>query len=127
MSKLNIIFRKEVTVDLNSYYPNFPPALRKQIDDALFKLLGGSESRKGKVNGRENVSSAGVNDAVILRRLPHHTMRTASATAALLADYKPGTEVLREDLLKAAVSLYKMDASSVIHNLIRRGYFEVVK
>lgn len=126
MAKIKIIFRKELWADINTYYPNFSPGLRKQIDNAIYKLLGGQEV-KGSHPRQKDLSTAGAADAVILKRTPHLCLRHNSKTAALLSNYKVGGEYMKDDVIKAAVDKHGMEGSNIIHNLLKQKYFEVVK
>jgi hypothetical protein len=127
MAKLKITFRKEVWADLNAYYPNFPPALRKAIDNAIYKLLGGQET-KAPIQ-RSNVSTSGANKGVIYRLTGKVPERKNTKMGALLADiasnYKSG-ECLKEDVLKLATQ-HKMQESSVLHNAVGHKYLELVE
>lgn len=130
MAKQKIVFRKEMWIDINEYYPNFPTGLRRQIDNAIYKLLGGQETKppRGELPQRRKVPSAsGAADAVILKRTPKETLRVNSRLAALLKNYECGHEYLKEDVIKRAVSQHGMEGSNVIHNLLNQEYFEIVK
>jgi len=48
VSNIKVQFRREVDVDLNAYYPSFSRKLREEIDEQLFKLLGGAPPKAGK-------------------------------------------------------------------------------
>ncbi len=125
MAKLKITFRKEVWADLNAYYPSFSPGLRKSIDNAIYKLLGGQEIPEPKGNNKSKyIPIAGT---VIIKRTTKECSRPASKTAALVNNYKMGNEYLMEDVKKVAVSRHGMQKDSCIQNLVRDGYFELVK
>lgn len=125
MAKLKIIFRKEVWADLNEYYPSFSPGLRKQIDNAIYKLMGGQESKQPKA--RHTIPTTGASDAVILKRTPKQCLRPNSKTAALLSHYKISGEYMKDDVIKEAANNHGMDKSNIVHNLLKQGYFEIVK
>lgn len=42
---IKITVQKEVTIDLNAYYPNFPRSLRTAIDEAIMALLSGDKAK----------------------------------------------------------------------------------
>lgn len=129
MAKVKIIFRKEIHADLNEFYPNFPGSLRKQIDNALFKMMGGQAKDPGekKISHKGVVSTTGACEAIILKRTPKKCERSNSKVFALLTHYEPGHEYMKDDVLKKAVNNYDMESSNVIHNLLRQGYFEMEK
>lgn len=129
MAKLKIIFRKEVWADLNEYYPSFSAGLRKQIDNAIYKLMGGQAKDPGeKKNSHKGVvSTTGACEAIILKRTPKKCERLNSKVFALLAHYEPGHEYMKDDVLKKATNNYDMEGSNVIHNLLKQGYFEMEK
>lgn len=126
MAKLKIVFRKELWIDINEYYPHFQPALRKQVDNAIYKLLGGQESPAPKQK-LSSPSTAGANDTVILKRTLVSCGKVGSKTYALLSEYKPGTEYLKDDIVQKAVNHHGLAKNNVIHNLLRHKYFEVVQ
>lgn len=130
MAKMKITFKKDVWVDINEYYPNFSSGLRRQIDNAVYKLLGGQETKPPRSEAlprKRLVSTTGAADAVILKRTPKETLRINSRLAALLKNYERGHEYLKEDVIKRAVSHHGIDGSNVIHNLLKQSYFEIVK
>lgn len=129
MAKIKITFRKEVYADLNEYYPDFPAPLRKQIDNALFKMMGGQAKDPGEKKPRKDVvvSTTGACEAIILKRTPKKCERLNSKVFALLSHYEPGHEYMKDDILKKAVNNYDMEGSNVIHNLLKQGYFEMEK
>jgi mRNA-degrading endonuclease RelE of RelBE toxin-antitoxin system len=86
MSNVKIEFRRDVEVDLNAYFEAFSRPLRKQIEDELFKLLGGApKTAKTKKDGRmANYQSVRASDKLSLNpQAPPR--RTGTKSAVILA------------------------------------------
>jgi len=118
MSTIKILFRKEVDVDLNAYYPNLPAKLRREVDDAVYKLLGGGQK----------ASSDNLRKAEYFRRtgkVPHkqHNTLTSRMVNAL-----PMEKLFTKDEFKTIVGGTGVPwASTHLSNLIRAGWIEVAK
>ena len=125
MSKVKVTFRKEVEIDLNEYYQNFPPKLRREIDDTVYAMLGG-QSPKHRPSKRG--LSVGVKGAIILKRTDKQPVRRNSKEAAVLStlDHMNGKEHLVEDIINLCEQ-HKLDKRSAVHNLVSGGYLEVIK
>jgi hypothetical protein len=131
LSKLNITFRKEVSVDLNEYYPNFPSSLRKQIDDTLFVLLGGQQRQRairsdaGKPKSKPlGTIAIAAKDVVIVKRTDKVISKPNSKTGKGIAMYEAGKEYMAEEVTK---HVQKFTGINSLHSLLRDGYFEVVR
>ena len=127
MARLKIVFRKEIMADLNTYYPHFSPALRAEIDDAIYKMLGGQPIRSRRVSTNAGVSSTGTNATEIFERTKQQCKKPNTKVMALLSNYETGKQYLRTDIVKLAVSKYAMTANNVMHNLVKGGYFVMVE
>lgn len=128
MAKLKIVFRKEVWIDINEYYPKFSPALRKTIDNAIYKMLGGQEKPAPKSNKpAKDITAIGVADAVIVRRTHKKSTVQSSKVYALCANYKSGTEYMAEEVINQGVNMQGLSKIHVMSNLVKGGYFEIVK
>jgi hypothetical protein len=128
MPNVKITFKKELEIDLNTYYPNFTPGLRKQIDDALFALLGGQP--KPAIRRRTDLS-----ETTILRLTGKKTRRPNSVGWKVMCELGKGeylygnekpTEYLYSDV-KKVIDKLKANQSVSVGNLISGGYLEVVK
>ena len=93
---IKIHFRKEVDVDLNAYYPSLPGPLRKEIDDAIYKLLGGGQPKTAKAKAWKKSGPLHEDDVLTPGR---GTPRTGTKTAAVMAE-------LRRELNDGKLGIY---------------------
>jgi hypothetical protein len=133
LANIKVQFRREVNVDLNAYYPNFSKRLRGEIDEELFRLLGGAPQKKARGQ------PSGFCDTAILAVVKGKTPKPSSKTRLVM-------EQLRErlnggklglytfsgaDLKKALADMTKtLDLKNLKHwpfNLIQGGFLEIVK
>lgn len=131
MAKIKIVFRKQVWADINAYYPNFPAGLRKAIDNALFRLMGGEEAKtRLKPEPKQvkpRLSTTGAAEAILIRRTKRQCNSVNSKTFALLSQYAPGSEHVKDDVINRAVQQHALNRTHVLHNLLRDKYFEIVE
>ena len=123
MGSVNITFRREMSIDLNAYYPDFPPALRRAIDDELFKALGGAprHTRVHAYEGKAKLTSKKV-----------HRLGTKTAVMVKLLRTEFADRPFEIKDARALIELYceknGMESSSpVFSNLLKHGYLELVK
>jgi hypothetical protein len=116
MSTIKVQFRKEVDVDLNTYYPSFPRKLREEIDNALYGLLGGQKPPIPRRTLKATDS---------FRRLPKQCGRINSNYAKLLNQLNVAAIYSRDELV-VAMEKAGVEASGLIANLVRDGYLELV-
>ncbi len=83
MSNIKVQFRREVDVDLNAYYPSFSRKLREEIDEQLFKLLGGAPPK-----ARGNSPTLALKDDSVLAVTNGPIRGAGTKTAAVLAELR---------------------------------------
>lgn len=119
---ITISFRKEVNVDLNRYYDAFSGSLKKQINDEMFKLLGGERK-----NGKSRV--VGATSHMGKFKLTTKTPDKNSKVAAVMTDLRASTgknEIIeRAEIEKFGVSR-GLKRTNVINNMVRGGYLTSV-
>ncbi len=83
MSNIKVQFRREVDVDLNAYYPSFSRKLREEIDEQLFKLLGGAPPKT-----RGSSPTLALKDDSVLAVTNGPIRGAGTKTAAVLAELR---------------------------------------
>ena len=131
---IKIVVQKEVTVDLNAYYPNFTRNLRAAIDEAVMALLSGDKAKPFKRPDSHAKSWAKENDGFKLTHPKRHfRMGKPPAKGKKLALYnklddrfaheEPTTEEIKECLLAQGVQPSHLSAT--ISNLWRCGALQI--
>jgi hypothetical protein len=122
MSKLTIQFKRDVEVDLNAYYPNFPRKLRDAIDDALFAALGGVARERGE--GIRVGTELWLNPQLPSR---FKNSKTAAIAATLKRHYQ-GEKFTLEQFAKVAAEhgVEGKEVSKWAHNMARGGWLKTL-
>jgi hypothetical protein len=133
MTNISITFRKEVSIDLNAYYPSFSKKLREQIDDAIYALLSGAPKVPSK---RQRISLTTTAQTYKVMYKKH--AKPGTQVAAIMKDISIWDTVgddsahvdgkkLKAMVMKSATERGFKTVNSAFHNMVRDGYFVPVE
>lgn len=130
MGSVNITFRREMSIDLNAYYPNFPPALRRAIDDELFKALGGAPRQSAQARLYNRVRAYEGKAKLTSKEVRRLGTKTAVMVKLLRTEFAARPFEIKD--ARALIELHCEkngigSSSSVFANLLERGYLELVQ
>jgi hypothetical protein len=114
-----ISFKKDVSVDLNAYYPSFPKKLREAIDEELYKLLGGGTAKQPRID---------LSSAMTFLRTDKPFVRFNSKQARACNAVGKGEKFTREMFYVAAQKngIAAEDCASSLVAAVRSGYFKMI-